>query len=245
MGERTNRRRNHNPPDPDPIAGADIIREAAAAGEPDVVQKAINAMGDAGDRLPSSGSQTDTTTLGGILARTNEDPEFEAAYEKATSRGVGYLSRRRIAGNRSALVPPNATIHPKLGMWGLQYMGKWLILRWINKKPAVAQKRFEQGWQYFEGKEWCSRLGLNSENYLNEAGRIQTIDAVLAWAPEEYIFENQQLVLEKRQAMVASAEDNLMNQRSRYIPNVEIISGSDEDVMGELAGRRKYAESRG
>ena len=247
MGDRTTRRRNHNTPltdDPEiPADAAETLR--AAASEPDAVQKAIDSMGDAGDKLPGP-RQMDTTTVGAVLAKSDDtsDAEFEAQYERATTRGIGYLSRRKLAGNRSGLVPPNATLHPKLQMWGLLYMGKWLILRWINKRPAVAQKRFEQGWQYFEGREWCHRLGLTPENYLNEAGRIQTIDALLAWAPEEYIFENQQLVKDKQLAMVAAAEDNLMDKRSRYVPGVEILSGSDEDVLGELAGRRKYAESR-
>jgi hypothetical protein len=253
MGERTTRRRNINPPAatdapdaPDAIPDDAAATIRAAAKEPDAVQKAIDAMGDAGDRLPSLGTQTDNSTLNNILAQTegNPDAEFAKAYEASVERGTGYLGRRRLAGNRSALVPPNATIHPKLNMWGLQYMGRWLILRWINKRPMVAQKRFEQGWQYFEGKEWCHRLGLSAENYLNEAGRIQTIDTCLAWASEEYVMQNQRLVVEKQQAMVAAAHDNLMDKRSKYIPGLEIISGSDEDVMGELAGRRKYAESR-
>ncbi len=246
MGERTTRRRKQNNPLPDEIPDDVAATLRAAAKEPDAVQKAIDSMGDAGDCLPSPGTQTDNSTLNNVLARTesDHDPEFEAAYAKSVDRGGGYLARRRLAGNRSALVPPNATVHPKLGMWGLQYMGKWLILRWLSKKPAIAQKRHEQGWQYFEGREWCKRLGLNPENYLNEAGRIQTIDVVLGWASEEYVFQNQRLVRERQQAMVAAAEDNLMSKQSQYIPHINVLSGSDEEVMGELADRRKYAESR-
>lgn len=241
------RKKNRIPAEPTDAFAA-LREEPKPAPRDPVVQEAINSVAAAGDALPNPGSQTDLSNHGNMLARDDNaheaDPTFEAQYQKALDRGMGYLSRRKVSGNRTGMIPPNCDIHPKLGAWGLHYQGRWMIIRWLDIRPKTRQKRQEQGWQYFEGREWCDRLGLVAEVYLNERGRIGYMDTELGWAPEEYIFEHRAEVEERRAAMFSTAKDRLLGQQSKYIPRVEILEGDDESVLGELGDRKRYAGTR-
>lgn len=227
---------------PEPADAIDALKKPA---EPDpIVQEAIDSWAAAGDATQAP-AQTDLTNARNAQARLDAaDPDFDKQYEKAREKAVGYLVRRRVQGNRTAMVPPNAELHPKLQMWGLPYGGKWLILRWLDIRPRVRQKRDAQGWQYFEGKVWCERLGLIPDANLNERNRIGYMDTELAWAPEEYIFERMQEVSDARGVMVSTATDRLMEHQSRHIPRIEVLEGDDEAVLGELQDRKRYAERR-
>jgi hypothetical protein len=229
-----------------PEAAVETLRAAPVA----AVQDAIDKFGAAGDALPGP-RQMDTSNASvthekadSAEAEVLEASRFNAQYEKALSRSTGYLVRRKISGNRNAMVPPKAELHPVLGMWGLQWSGKWMIFRWVSKNPRVRQKRFEQGYQYFEGREWCIRLGLNSENYINEKGRIEYVDLELAWVPEEYVVEKMGVTRNAKDDMVTKARDNLLGQTSREVPRIEILEGTGDEVQRELDERRRYAESR-
>lgn len=237
-------------------AFAALRREAdiPAAPRDPVVQASIDHLGDKADYLPDA-TTFDMSNVGREMAQADaaaavaaaeahDEAEFLKQYEHAKTRSVGYLQARRMSGNRTAMVPPNCEIHPKLGMWGLRYAGKWLIIRWLDIRPRTRQKRSVQGWQYFEGEEWCKRLGLLKEAYYNDRGRIGYIDVELAWAPEEYIFAHETEVREAREAMIATTTDRLMSHKSKHVPNIDILEGDDESVIGELRDRKRFAESR-
>lgn len=237
-------RRRQNPLEGSGTEAADPAIETLRQAEPDDVQKAIDRMGERQDALPTPSQVDSSVTRQALDIEDAADPAFEQAYERSRERAMGYLQKRKLAGNRTGLVPAACEIHPKLGAWGLRFGGKWMIIRWISKIPTVRQKRYEQGWQYFTGKEWCERLGLKPENYLNEKGRIETGDVELAWATEEYIFDRQKDVIEAKEVMVAETREKLMGMTSKYVPNVEILEGDDTGVMSELHDRRRYAETR-
>lgn len=244
MSERTSRRRAINDDDPPDATAA---RVAELTSNPDPVQTAINAMAAVGDAIPS-GTQADPTVLASTIARADAtadtDPIFREQYDRATTRGIGFLRRVRSSGGRSALVPPACTQHPKLPdhPWGFYYNGKWMLIRWVpHGQPMVRQKRYEQGYTYFEGPLWARRLGLSPDNYLNERGRIQVADAELAWISEEYVVEYRGLVLTKQGEMVSKARDTLMGATGEAMPNVHVLEGSEEDVVGRLDEMKRRA----
>jgi len=228
----------------DAIAALREISQKPAEPDP-IVQAAIDNFAEKGDALPLA-TQMDLSNVGNTLARMDNeaaaDPAFEKIYEDARKKSTGYLVQRRVSGNRNAMVPPNCEIHPRLGMWGLRYGGRWMIIRWLDIRPTTRQKRIAQGWQYFEGKIWCERLGLLPESYLNDRGRIGYMDVELGWAPEEYIFMRGEQAEEAKKAMIASAQDRLYAAQSKHVPRIEIMQGDEQSVLGELYDRKRFAE---
>lgn len=231
----------------EPTEAFDALRERKPA-EPDPkVQAAIDNYAEKGDAIPNE-TQMDRSNIGIAMEKAADaatsDPEFEKMYEQARKKSAGYLVQRRTGGNRNAMVPPNCEIHPKLGMWGFNYQGRWMIIRWLDIRPVTRQKRVAQGWQYFEGKVWCERLGLIPESYLNERGRIGYMDVELGWAPEEYIFARSDEAAQARKDMIATAQDRLHAAQSKHVPRIEIMEGDEQSVLGELHERKRFAESR-
>lgn len=204
----------------------------------DVVQDAIDRMAEAGDAVPS-GNQIDSTNLNNDLNASAPPDPLESKYNLARARGSGYLARVRSQIGRSALVPPTAEVHPRLGRWAVNWGGKWLILRWIGIRGFQRQRRREQGYQYFEGSEEIRRLGLDPECVINERGRVQSGDAELAWCPEEFVFEHEKEAQERKESMVATARDNVYRHISEAIPEIHQFEGSNEEVEDSLDRLRK------
>lgn len=205
-----------------------------AAADKATVQAAIDATAAAGDGLPTGRQMDRSNALETLKAADATDPAFEEQYAKSLGRSDGYLKQRKVGTNRTTLVPANCEVHPDLGAWGLRYMGRWMMIRWINIRPAFRQKRFEQGWQYFEGPVWARRLGLNPENYLNEKGRILTGDTELGWIGEEFVYKYLGIVKQRKDDMVRGATDRMLNSTSAMIPGMKFIEGSDDEVMGQI-----------
>jgi hypothetical protein len=233
---------------PDVAAAAATIRNATAdapIAPPDpVVQSAINRMAESSDSINRRQMDTSNTSnaLGAIdEAESSDAAKFAAVYAKATQHGLEYLSKRAVSGNRTAMIPPHCEIHPKLGAWGLNFCGKWMLIRWLSKNHNVRQKRHRQGWQYFEGREWATRLGLNPEFYVNDKGRIELGDLELGWHTEDYHFRMMRRVVDDRADAITTAKERLMGIADSAVPRVELIEGSDVDVMAELRSRQRSA----
>lgn len=246
MSERTARRRAINQPDgsnPDgPQVTSGMTPEQIATirvTNPDAVQKAINTVSKIGADNPTE-TQMGSSETSKALAN-DDDPTFSDAYAKNLTRGMGFLrSRRAEDGGRNRLVPPNATQHPRLpgSPWCLYYMGKYMVLYWVPKTSEYRQLKYEQGYTYFEGPVWCRRLGLSPENYLNEAGRIQTGDVELAWTSEEFVRQYGDRLQFARDAMVSTAREKLMDQTNEIMPGVKVFEGPDaEAALGEMKER--------
>lgn len=222
----------------------DVIREA----EPDAIQAAIDRMAAAGEAVPSERQVDKPTTANATLRSVDgDDPDadFTARYEAANAAGLGYLHRKRMVGGPgSTMVPPNSQLHPTLKMWGYVHGGKWMIYRWVPKNGMLKQTRIAQGYTYFEGEAWCKRLGLLPEAYMREGGRIQWIDAQLMWHTPEYISEHFNEVQRRQDDLVTRVKDQYMSSGNRDM-RPELLEGTDEEVLGELRDRRRFAQSRG
>lgn len=230
-GKRTTRARAINKPE-EVAAGSEV----AAAG--DVLQQAIDKLGEAGDAIPSS-TQMDSTNIRTEVNSVPPPNPFEEQYDAARTRGLAHLKRVRTATTGgSTLIPPNARVHPRLGRWGIQYNGKWLIIRWIGIRQQQRQRRFEQGYQYFEGRDQIAILGLDPDVYMNDRGRVQIGDSELGWVPEEYVFEHLKEAKERQEAMVATARDRVYNNESAAVPDVHVFEGSEGEVMDQLSRLR-------
>lgn len=247
------RRRKINPQEVPPVATeipagpsqSDLETLAAARrANPDAVQQSINKWADAGES--GSGVQVDSQTVTAKSeAALDNDELFQKQYESGVARAIGQLDRRRLTSGKTMLVPPECVIHPELGEWGLRYGGKWMMIRWIGMTQRYRQRRFQEGYQYFEGRSWCIRLGLDPESYLNEKGRIQANDTELGWCPEERRFSMLSRVKQAQKDMQSTTVDKLMNsQDGKYVKRLEVLEGDEEGVMGELRARRDFAQSR-
>jgi len=225
--KRTTRARKINAPDEG---------EISAAG--DVVQAAIDRMGESADAVPS-GNQMDNTNIQNEVNSTPPPDPFAEQYEKAKARGITHLRRVRSSVGQSTLIPPKCEIHPKLGRWALNRSGRWLVIRWVGIKQQQRQRRFEQGYQYFEGREQILDLGLDPEVYMNDRGRVQIGDAELAWVPEEFVFEHLRETEERKDAMVATAKDRVYNNIGEFVPDVRVFEGTEGEVMDQLSSLRR------
>ncbi len=255
----SNRRRKRNPlkkPElPADIADALRLKEDAYDPKAPKATPELQAAQDSADKMAVAGdattpkSQMDRTNADTTIAKADaleaqDQQSFDEIYDRGVSKTLGYLQRRRTMGNRTGMVPPNCERHDALGEWGLLYRGKWMMIRWLDIRQRVRQKRFDQGYQYFEGKVWCERLGLVPENYLNERGRVGYMDSELAWVPEEYIFERRLGAQQARDSHTQTVRDKLSEQTSSLIPTIEVLEGDDESVKRELKDRKRFPESR-
>jgi hypothetical protein len=240
--KRTTRARAVNPTTVAPPAPTTVTPEELA-GASETVQRAIDGWGEVSDAVPHS-EQMDRTNLSREVALADPPDPFEATYERARARGLGHLARMRASSGRSTLIPPNAELHPKLGRWAINRRGKWLIIRWIGIRQVQRQKRYEQGYQYFEGREQCKEIGLDPEVYMNDRNRIQIGDAELGWVPEEFVYEHMMNSQRKKEEMVQKAEDHVMKQVGKVMPDMRIFEGSEEEVtdrLKALKGGSRYA----
>lgn len=267
MGNRTDRRTKKAPsktpaetapspkaPSPDEAKAFEILGKEAAR-PPEEAHAEATARGQAHvDRWADSGdalSPEDRTAASrgerAVSEATDSAPEdrsFMDLYDKSTQRGVGRLRSlgRGVAGSW----PPNAVIHPLLGLPCFSHCGKTIILRWIGTYAVYRQKRFEQGWIYFEGPEWAERLGLNYEAYRNEKGRIQRGDTELAWMAEDVALAKAAKRQLNHEAMISGVKDAFSEKMDAnpYVRGFEILQGTDAEINEEMKERKRYAGSR-
>lgn len=240
---------------PTPSSTSDRLSEAAraiSASSHDAVQSAIDNWAEKGD---TATSQMDSSNVRRSLdaadnAESTSDPDgFRARYEQASTTGLGYLKRLHADGNRTILVPPGCQVHPKLQAWGLLHSGLWMMIRWAYTGPKNnLQKKIQRGYQFFEGRVWCERLGLLPEVYLTKAdNRINYLDLVLMWHTDAYISRHIEEATAANREMRAAVNEKLVaTARGETgggpgIKGITILEGRDEDVLRELKGRKDSA----
>jgi hypothetical protein len=171
------------------------------------------------------------------------DASFLGRYEQASTTGLGYLKRSRGEGNRTILVPPNMQIHPTIGAWGYLYHGHWMMMRWAYTGPKNnLQRKIQRGYQFFEGRDWCLRLGLLPEVYMNRPdNRINYQDLTLMWHTDAYIAKHiEEATVAHREAREA-VNQKIVESVGGPIKGVTVLEGRDEDVMKELKSRKEAA----